>query len=195
MTGAGVDVDVALLLDGSTVVVRRLAQDDEPALRALFESTSVHNLYTRFFTVGRGMVDRHLSHLFSGSPDVTTLVVDRDGKILGVADVERCVAATSEIAFLVADDEHGQGIATLLLERAARDARRTGTSWFVADVLPINHAMIQVFNDAGYEVTMHVLGDDVSVRMSTEVTPQVVAATARRNALALSRARGEVLGP
>ncbi len=160
-----------VLADGTPAIVRLLDGHDRPGLQALFDSVSADHLYTRFFTLGRGMVSRHLDHLFAGGPDVATYVVHARGRIVGVCDVEHLSASTAEVAFLVADDMHGRGVATLLLERATRDAHRAGIEWFTADVLAMNHEMIEVFTDVGFTVELLPEGSDVGVRMSTEPTP------------------------
>lgn len=177
-----------VLADGRDAVLRPLGPDDREALQALFEATSADNLYTRFFGVGAETVTHHLDHLFSGDPSVITYVVVDGDRVLGVADVELLDPQTAEIAFLVADDTHGCGVATLLLERAAADARRAGIDWFVADVLAVNHLMMQVFADIGFPLTMHREGFDVSLRMSTELDQTARDAALRR--AAASRAEG-----
>ncbi|MDR7085223.1 GNAT superfamily N-acetyltransferase [Aeromicrobium panaciterrae] len=179
-------VDDVLLLDGSRALVRRLRDSDRPAVTQLFASVCDQSAYTRFFTLGRAVVSRHVDHLFDRSAAVTTYVLVRDRAILGIADVEVCDPTTSEIAFLVADEAHGLGAATLLLERAARDAQHCGVETFVADVLAINHPMIDVFRDAGYRVELHSDHDEISVRMSTQDTEATRSASLARHALAES---------
>lgn len=182
-------VDDVLLADGSRALVRRLRDFDRPAVTQLFASVCDENLYTRFFTLGRGMVARHVEHLFESSAAVTSYVLVRDRHILGIADVEACDPTTSEIAFLVADDAHGLGAATLLLERAARDAEASGVETFVADVLAINHPMVEVFRDAGFAVELRCDHDEICVHMSTRATEATRSAAQARHALAESRAR------
>lgn len=150
--------------------MRLLAASDRPALQALFDSVSEEHLYTRFFTLGRGMVGRHLDHLFAGGPEMVTYVVAIQDRIVGVSDVEHLTATTAEVAFLVADDMHGRGVATLLLERAARDAHSAGIQWLTAYVLARNHEMIEVFTDVGFAVELVSEGTDTTVRMSTAPT-------------------------
>ena len=58
----------------------------------------------------------------------------------------------AEVAFLVEDQHQGRGIAQLLLEHLAQAGRENGVDRFVADVLPENVKMIQVFRDAGYRI-------------------------------------------
>ena len=181
------DVDQVLLADGTPAIVRRLTASDRPAVTELFDSCSEANLYTRFFTLGHSMVARHVDHLCDKTSNAVSYVAELGERIIGVADVEPCEPGTSEIAFLVADDMHGLGVATLILERAARDAWAAGTEWFVADVLAVNHPMLEVFSDAGYRVERHLARSEVSLRMSTECTPAVRAATAMRQRSALAR--------
>ena len=115
-------------------------------------------------------------------------VVDCHDRIVGVADIEPEGDDTAEIALVVADDAHGLGIGTILLEHAAAAARAAGIEWFVADVLSINHAMLEVFAESGFVIETHRERDDVSVRMSTTPGPAEIAAARARSALARARA-------
>lgn len=170
----------ALLAHGTSAVVRPLEPGDRAAVTALFESCSEANIYLRFFTLGRTTVTRHIDHLFDPTSTATVYVAEVDGRTVGIADVEPCEGSTSEIAFLVADDMHGQGVATILLERAAQDAWANGTKWFVADVLAVNHPMLEVFQDSGYRIEQHAESGEVSLRMSTQSTPRFRTAHSRR---------------
>jgi GNAT superfamily N-acetyltransferase len=174
-----------VLADGRDAALRPLVPMDRGGLEELFAHTNPDSLYTRFFGIGADTVTKHLDHLFAGDPAVSTYVLMIGERVLGVADVERLDATSAEVAFLVADDTHGCGVATLLLERAAADARGAGVAWFVADVLAVNHLMLQVFADIGFPVTTHRDGFDVSLRMSTELDPAARAAAAGRAVQAL----------
>ncbi|MEJ7755619.1 MAG: GNAT family N-acetyltransferase [Nocardioidaceae bacterium] len=55
----------------------------------------------------------------------------------------------AEVAFLVEDAHQGRGLGQLLLEHLAQAGREQGVAAFVADVLPDNVRMIQVFREAG----------------------------------------------
>ena len=189
----------AQLADGRWGVVRSLRPNDRPGVTALFEQASEQNLYTRFFSLGGRVVARHLEHLFDESSSANSYVLTIGPRVVGVADVEpvgavssvASVDSCSEIAFFVADDLHGQGVATLLLEQAAHDADAHGVAWLVSDVLALNHPMMQVFTDAGYALECHRDGGEVSVRMSTASTQGSDAATAGRRASA-DRRSGQV---
>ncbi|MBC7631596.1 GNAT family N-acetyltransferase [Aeromicrobium sp.] len=180
----------AVLADGTSAVVRRMAAADRSSVAALFGAISEQNLYTRFFTLGSEAVTRHLEHLFADQSTALSYVVEVAGRLVGVADVEAVDPESSEIAFLVADDMHGLGIATLLLERAAHDARNSGVPWFVSDVLAINHPMLQVFTDAGFLLEIDREGTDVAVRMSTTLSDEATAATHLRRLSAEARRLG-----
>ena len=58
----------------------------------------------------------------------------------------------AEVAFLVQDSHQGRGIGQLLLEHLAQAGRERGVKRFVAEVLPDNRRMIQIFRDQGYQV-------------------------------------------
>jgi acyl-CoA synthetase (NDP forming)/GNAT superfamily N-acetyltransferase len=58
----------------------------------------------------------------------------------------------AEVAFLVQDAHQGRGIGQLLLEHLAQAGRERGVDRFMAEVLPDNRRMIQVFREAGYQV-------------------------------------------
>lgn len=176
-----------VLADGRDAVVRPLLSQDRDGLQMLFDETSTDNLYTRFFGIGANTVSKHLDHLFSHDPTVVAYLVASGDRVLGVADVEQLDHVTAEVAFLVADDTHGCGVATILLERAASDARTNGIEWFVADVLALNHPMLQVFADIGFPVTIHRVGFDVSIRMSTELNQAAEGAENARTASASAR--------
>jgi GNAT superfamily N-acetyltransferase len=182
-----------VLADGSPAEIRQLRSGDRESVTTLFDSCSEKNLYTRFFTVGHGVVSQHIDHLFDRDSGARTYVMFQEERMIGIADVERCDASTSEIAFLVADDAHGLGVATLLLEKAAEDARVAGVEWFVADVLAINHPMLEVFTDAGFTIERHADHGDVALRMSTALGPDARAAIAARHANAVARMRGTLV--
>lgn len=176
-----------MLSDGSEANVRQLRPADRSRVEQLFGGASASNLYARFFTVGNAVVTRHIDRLFCPEVDNLTYVLEQGDRLLGIADVEPVSESSAEIALLVDDRSHGLGIGTLLLERAAEDAWDRGVTTFVADVLAVNHPMIEVFRYAGFDVQLISQQGQVSVQMSTRRTAEAVAATAARHASALGR--------
>ncbi len=55
----------------------------------------------------------------------------------------------------MAEEQHGLGIATQLLDALATAARDNGINVFEADVLGENQEMMDVFRDSGYPVESH----------------------------------------
>src|SRR5581483_8209051 len=102
---------------------------------------------TRFFT-GAVDVGKMTSYLAETRPDrIGLLALDDAGTIIGHAICIELAPGRAEVAVEVADDLHGQGLGTILIERLAELAERRGIATFVAEVLPENHAMLDVFRD------------------------------------------------
>jgi acetyl coenzyme A synthetase (ADP forming)-like protein len=143
-----------VLRDGSTMRFRPPVKEDDVALLAFFQGLSDHSLYLRFHghpAVGRNVVDPLLDPDWS---ERGALVGTLEGAIVAVANYVRLRdPRTAEVAFAVADEFQGRGIATRLLERLAEIATDAGIEEFVAEVMLDNAAMLRVFADAGYETT------------------------------------------
>ena len=156
-----------LLTDGSVAIIRPLAHEDHPAVRALHARASDESLFRRFFSVGRASADSYLARL-ENSVETTALVAVVDGSVVALATAEPVDATTEEVAFLVDDALAGRGLGSLLLEHLAADARGRDIRRFVADVLMENRAMLGVFLDAGFEVARHSEQGVVTVELDTE---------------------------
>src|SRR5262245_59161113 len=144
-TGAPVDV---ILRDGGTLRLRAPDTGDAEGLVEFFARLSDRSLYLRFH--GMQPVDRRLVEPYL-DPDwaergalVGTLARERGPeRIVALASYTRLRdPSAAEVAFAVADEEHGRGIATRLLEQLAARAGETGISRFVADVLEIGRAHV-----------------------------------------------------
>src|SRR5213079_570554 len=81
----------------------------------------------------------------------------------------------AEVAFAVADELHGRGIGTRLLERLAVHAAEVGIEEFVAEVLPQNGAMLRVFDDAGFESARALQGGVIEVVLHIESPSTAIA--------------------
>jgi acyl-CoA synthetase (NDP forming)/GNAT superfamily N-acetyltransferase len=159
-----------LLADGRVAVIRSLDERDQPAVRALHDRASDESLFRRFFSVGRAAADAYVAHLWIHRP-TTALVAVVDGSVVALATAEPVDATTEEIAFLVDDALAGHGLGSLLLEHLAADACRRDIRRFVAEVLMENRAMLDVFRDAGFEVTKHFVEGVVVLELDTRTTP------------------------
>ena len=155
-----------VLRDGSTLRLRTPTGADEPALISFFEALSPESRYLRFHgatMVGHQTVSVALETDWSSRGSLVGELVDDEGELRAVAlatYVRLRDPRRAEVAFAVADELHGRGIGTRLLERLAEHASGVGLEEFVAEVLPGNAAMLRVFDDAGFE-TARTLQDGV----------------------------------
>lgn len=185
----------ALLVDGRIASIRPLADSDRPAVEALFAASSEQSLYSRFFTLGRRAATEYVSHIFEPINSTSSLIAEMDGEILGLANAEPCGPDEAEVAFMVADRAHGMGMGTLLLEHLAAHSRRSGTRWFIAEVLASNVSMLRVFQDAGFEVDRHMEPGVVRLRMSTTATTYALEAADAREARSERESLRPLLSP
>ncbi|HEV8105583.1 MAG TPA: GNAT family N-acetyltransferase, partial [Gaiellaceae bacterium] len=150
-------VEDVVLRDGSTLRLRAPTVADQDLLIDFFRSLSPDSRYLRFH--GTTTID---SRTVAGALETDWLtrgsllgeLAGPDGHLRPVAlatYVQLHDLTRAEVAFAVADDLHGRGIGTRLLERLAAHAASAGLTELVAEVLPQNRAMLRVFDDAGFE--------------------------------------------
>ena len=148
-----------LLRDGSTLRLRPPSAADEAALISFFETLTPDSRYLRFHgttLIDHGTVAGALVTDWASRGSLLAELAGADGELRTVAlatYVRLHDPARAEVAFAVADEQHGRGIATRLLERLAAHASAAGIDQFVAEVLPHNAAMLRVFDDAGFETS------------------------------------------
>jgi acyl-CoA synthetase (NDP forming)/ribosomal protein S18 acetylase RimI-like enzyme len=147
-----------LLRDGQAAHLRPITGADEQLLVEFYEQVSAQSKYMRFFAPMPRLSERdvkrftHVDH-----QDRVAFVLTVANKMIAVGRFDRISEGSggggiAEVAFLVQDAHQGRGIAQLLLEHLAQAARERGIEKFVAEVLPDNKRMIQIFREAGYHV-------------------------------------------
>jgi acyl-CoA synthetase (NDP forming)/RimJ/RimL family protein N-acetyltransferase len=142
-----------VLRDGSTAHLRPIRADDADALVDFYSRVSEQSKYFRFFAPYPVLSERdverftHVDHARR-----VAFVVLRGDDIIAVARYDGLDDREAEVAFLVQDDYQGRGLGQLLLEHLAEAGRERGFERFVAEVLPENTRMIQVFREQGYAV-------------------------------------------
>ena len=155
-----------VLRDGSTLRLRSTAPTDGPALVRFFDRLSAESRYLRF--QGAGTVDLRTVEPFVHTDwrDSVSLVGELEGEVVALGTFIRLRdPLRAEVAFAVADDMQGRGIGTRLLERLALHAAASGIEEFVAQVLPQNSHMLNVFSDAGFDVSRRLEEGVVEVRL------------------------------
>ncbi len=185
-----------VLRDGSTVHVRPVRAGDAQSIRAFLEKLSPESIAFRFF----GMPN--LDWVTSWSVDVdyadrVALVAEigRPRTIVAHAAYVRVDAARAEVAFMVADAWQGQGISTILLAHLAAIADRHGISAFIAEVLPLNHQMIEVFRESGSPVEMRSTPDAIMIELPTSLSAEATQRFEDRARIAAVAAVRHVLCP
>lgn len=185
-----------LLADGSIAVIRALRRDDREAVDLLHEEASDKSLRWRFFAVSRQAAHDYVTHIFSDDEPAASLVATVRGVVVAVATAEWTGAPdTAEVAFLVADTEHGRGVGGLLLEHLAALARGRGIRSFTAEVLCDNVAMSRVFLDAGFRTTHVTRSGVMEVEMETAASTRALAAADLRESRSEARSLSPLLGP
>jgi acyl-CoA synthetase (NDP forming)/RimJ/RimL family protein N-acetyltransferase len=142
-----------VMRDGTAAQLRPIRAEDAERLVAFYARVSDESKYLRFFAPYPTLSDRDVEHFTHvDHHDRVALVVTRGDAMIGVGRFDRIDDDQAEVAFLIEDAYQGRGLAQLLLEHLAEAARELGYSKFVAEVLPDNVRMIQVFRDQGYRV-------------------------------------------
>jgi acetate---CoA ligase (ADP-forming) len=169
-------VDV-ILRDGSTLRLRAPAESDAGALSRFFRGLSPRSLYFRFHgyrEVDDALVARLVEADALERGVLVGTIAGDDGAevVVAVGEYDRLRDPTAaEVAFAVADPQQGHGIGTRLLERLAELASEQGIERFVAEVMPDNHAMLGVFESAGFDVAREL--EDGEIEVAFAIAPSV----------------------
>ncbi len=132
--------------------IRVIKPTDEAMIRDLFYHLSEGSVYFRYFSPRRSMPHSNLQQYVHVGEDqglslVVTLGPRENRRILAEA---RYMLETgsdhAEVAFMVAEDYHGKGIASYLLNYMLEIAKERGLKGFQADVLVSNLPMVKVFD-------------------------------------------------
>jgi acyl-CoA synthetase (NDP forming)/GNAT superfamily N-acetyltransferase len=143
-----------LLRDGRTAHLRPIVPEDAEGLVEFYSLVSDQSKYFRFFAPMPRLSDRDVERFTTVDyRDRVALVLTVAEKILAVGRYDVIEPGRAEVAFLVQDAHQGRGIGQLLLEHLAQAGRERGVGRFVAEVLPDNRPMMQVFREQGYQVT------------------------------------------
>jgi acetyl coenzyme A synthetase (ADP forming)-like protein len=185
----------AVLTDGGTVHLRPITPGDADALRQFHQSLSLETTYFRFFSPHPELSDDEVTQFTHVDYDRrVAIVAELGGDIVAVGRYEGLDdSRTAEVAFVVTDAHQGRGLGTLLLEQLAAAARERGINRFVAETLPNNRRMIQVFRDAGFEVLQRWEEGAVSVELAIEPTERSRAAVEAREHRAAARSIARLL--
>ena len=175
---AHLEFDV-VLRTGRTLRVRPVRPDDREGVLAFYRGLSRQSQHDRFFDFQSAEQELRYSPVEVDYDRDFGLVGESGGKIVAIAHYfgSNRDKTLAEVAFAIADDAHGCGIGTRLLEKLAVIARQHGYGTFDAHVLENNQAMLDVFLRSGFEVksrsdegTVHVTFPIAETNVSTDAT-------------------------
>lgn len=166
--------------------IRAVRPDDAERIVEAFHALDPQSVYQRFFVPKKELSARDLRAITGADGDRKTVLVatargDRDERIVALGQYVCSAGDSAHVAFVVAGDYRGRGIAGRMLRQLADIARERGVTQFEADVLADNGAMLKVFRRSGLTVSESAADGVVHVTLSLD-THDRAAGTTRRGA-------------
>jgi RimJ/RimL family protein N-acetyltransferase len=164
------------LKNGTAATMRMLRPDDREKIAAAVRKLDPESIYTRLFSHRTELTEAGLNRIMSVEPgrEVVLVVTTNAGSDEVVVGSGRYIASptagssggSAEVAFLVAKDHQGLGIAGRLLAQMTELARKAGIATFEADVLAENKSMLAVFARSGLPMKKRYEGGTVHVTLA-----------------------------
>jgi acyl-CoA synthetase (NDP forming)/RimJ/RimL family protein N-acetyltransferase len=197
---ASVEAADVILRDGRTLRLRPPASADQDALAAFLSRLAPESLRRRFFATvrpDRELVGPYLDPNWSQRGAlIGTFHEDGVEQVIALASYARLRdPRAAEVAFAVADDLHGVGIATRMLEQLAERAAAQGIERLVFEILPDNASMLAVVAGAGFDVARATANGVVEVSMSIDSTGDYTARVDERDHVAIAASLTHFLDP
>jgi acetyl coenzyme A synthetase (ADP forming)-like protein len=152
-----------LLRDGTSLRLRAIRPDDKARLADHFHRLGPESVRHRFFGVKKDLTEGELSRFtepdFERHVGLVGTQQTQDGETIVVVGryfrLEPADDAISraEFALAVADEWHGRGAGTVMLEHLSRLAAEAGIERFEADVLEDNVPMLRMLAHLGFEMS------------------------------------------
>lgn len=142
------------LADGRMVTIRPIRADDEPAERQFFDHLSGETRQLRFMKFA-SVLNEKLIHFFTqiDYDRHMAFVCEYQGAVVGEARyLANPDGRSCEFGVVIADDWHGSGIATLLVEALIAAATARGFETIEGLVLRRNAVMLAFARDLGFEL-------------------------------------------
>ena len=145
-----------VLRDGSTCTSGRSAPEDRDRMLAFLEGSRPTRAWFRFFSAA-GLDGRRMGTDVDYAEPLRPRGDGRRriGRIVAHAALRAARAARAEVAFAVADELHGHGVATILLAHLAAGRAESATSrTFIANVLPGTGGCSRCFRESGFPMLL-----------------------------------------
>jgi acetyl coenzyme A synthetase (ADP forming)-like protein len=168
--------DVALR-DGSTVRIRPARPSDAVRVEDYLIGLSPETRRLRFWSQAidvRGLAAKIVDVDYHDHLTLLVLHGGDEGRMIGGAQYFRMEDGRAEISLSVTDEFQGRGIGSILLGQLAQEAARQQITTFVAEVLPENHAMVNVFRASGFTVSIRATPGAIEVEFPILLTEDAV---------------------
>ena len=177
-----------VLRDGSTVRVRVMRPEDESLLFDLFRSLSDESRWMRFICSTKDSVLASEAHREAQVDYCRTFgliaLAGQEERIIGHAFYSATAADRAEVAFTIANDYQGRGLASILLGQLAEVATANGIQVFEAEVAAVNHTMLRVFRESGFHLNVEAEAGLLHVTFSTSFDDQAAYKFEHRESIA-----------
>jgi acetyl coenzyme A synthetase (ADP forming)-like protein len=168
--------DVALR-DGSTVRVRPARPGDATRVEDYLIGLSPETRRLRFWSQAidvRALAARIVDVDYRDHLTLLVLQGGDEGRMIGGAQYIRIEGGRAEVSLSVTDEFQGRGIGSILLGQMAQEAARHEITTFVAEVLPENHTMVNVFRASGFTVSIRATPGAIEVEFPILLTEEAV---------------------
>jgi acetate---CoA ligase (ADP-forming) len=184
-----------ILRDGTPLRLRTPTPRDYDGIKAFYDGLSEASLYTRFH--GSVQTDGPARSDAEADGDARVVLIGwRADRVVASGSYDRLrEPAVAEVAFTVADDFQGRGVATRMLEQLAEIGTERGVARFDAEVMDTNQAMLAVFSRAGFGVRSRLDFDELLVSLDIQPTEAVREKTDERDHLGVVASLRPILAP
>jgi len=184
-----------ILRDGTPLRLRAPTTEDYDGIKAFYDGLSEDSLYTRFHGNVRTEGPARSDAEADGDARVV-LIGWRADRVVASGSYDRLrEPAVAEVAFTVAEDFKGRGVATRMLEQLAEIGAERGVARFDAEVMDSNQAMLAVFNRAGFGVRSRLDFDELLVSLDIQPTEAVQEKIEERDHLGVVASLRSILAP
>ena len=170
-------VSDVVLRDGSTVRIRPARPSDETRVEDYLIGLSPETRRLRFWSQAidvRGLARKIVDIDLENHLTLLVLLGGDEGRMIGGAQYIRTFQGRAEISLSVTDEFQGRGIGSILIGQLAQAAADHGITLFAADVLPENHAMINVFRSTGFDLSIRATPGAIEVEFPIGMTDEAI---------------------
>jgi acetate---CoA ligase (ADP-forming) len=183
-----------ILRDGSPLRLRTPTPADYADLKSFYDGLSQDSLYMRFNGYARTELPARLDAEADGHARVV-LIGWRADRLVATGSYDRLPdPRVAEVAFAVADELQGRGVATRILEQLEEIGAQRGIERFDAEVADSNRAMLRVFDRAGFRVRSKATFGDLLVSAEIRRTALIPERTETRERVGVIASRGRGFG-